>query len=81
MQTKLGDAVPVELASAISASASMLSMWERLRPSCQRSYVKLVAEAKREETRRRRIERVLRMTADYCARHPESRKVSSESSP
>ncbi|MBI4198273.1 MAG: YdeI/OmpD-associated family protein [Chloroflexi bacterium] len=81
MQTKLGDAAPVELTAAISASASMLGMWERLRPSCQHSYVKLVAGAKREETRKWRIERVLRMTVDYCARHPESRKASIESAP
>lgn len=81
METKLGNAVPEDLASAIGASASMLGMWERLRPSCQRSYVKLVMNAKREETRKRRIEGVLRMTADYCARHPESSKASVESAP
>ncbi len=70
MQTKLGIAVPEDLAIALQASRETLQMWDRLRPSCQRRYVEFVMEARKEDTRRRRVSRVLEMTAAYCARHP-----------
>jgi len=69
MNTKLGETIPEDLASALQAGPEMIVMWGKLRPSCQRRYVALVTEAMRVETRKRRIERVLRMTADYYQRH------------
>ncbi len=70
MQTKLGITVPEDLAAALQVSQEMLQMWDRLRPSCQRRYVEFVTEAKKEDTRQRRVNRVLEMTAAYCARPP-----------
>ncbi len=70
MRTKLGQVVPAELALALETYHGMLPMWDRLRPSCQRIYANLVATAKREETRKRRVARVLAMTAAYYGRHP-----------
>lgn len=71
MKTKLGQTVPEELASALGKQPKMLEMWDKLRPSCQRSYSNHVAEAKKPETRQRRVGRVLEMTADYYRRHPD----------
>ncbi|MBI4199663.1 MAG: YdeI/OmpD-associated family protein [Chloroflexi bacterium] len=51
----------------------MVMMWEKLKPSCRSRYVALVTTAKRPETRERRIQSVLRMTADYYRRHHEGR--------
>lgn len=73
MNTKLGEPVPPDLATALIFSAGMIDMWDKLRPSCQRRYVALVTSAKRAETRERRVQSVLRMTADYYRRHRQPR--------
>ncbi len=69
MQTKLGQTIPAELAGAIQKDSHMLTMWDKLRPSCQRGYVRYFDEAKKPETRVRRMERILKQTADYYQRH------------
>ena len=69
MKTKLGQEIPDDLAAALKSDAETLAMWDKLRPSCQRGYVRLVTEAKKPQTRQRRIERALQMTADYYRRH------------
>jgi len=69
MNTKSGETIPTDLASAIGSTAGMAVMWDKLRPSCQKRYVTLVTSAKRPETRERRIQSVLRMAADYYQRH------------
>jgi len=71
MKTKPGTDIPEDLARALKRSHSLLAAWEILRPSCRREYVEYVSEAVKSETRRRRIEIVLRRTAEYAARHPE----------
>ncbi|MBI4301854.1 MAG: YdeI/OmpD-associated family protein [Chloroflexi bacterium] len=74
METKLGQTVPQDLALALQQSADMLTTWDKLRPSCQRTYVKYLDEAKKPETRARRVQRVLKMTADYYRRHQKERQ-------
>ncbi len=69
LKTKLGAAVPADLAASLQENEQMLAMWDGLRPSCQRTYIKYLDEAKKPETRARRIARVLRMTAEYYERH------------
>ena len=69
MKTKLGEEIPVELVLAIEADPEVLAMWDKLRPSCQRRYVALIIEAKKPETRERRVGRVLKMTAEYYKKH------------
>jgi len=68
MKTKLGQAVPADLASAVGRSSKTTEMWGALRPSCQKRFAEHVTEAKRPETRARRVKRVMEMTADYYRR-------------
>src|SRR5438552_1736116 len=68
METKRGEPVPNDLAAALTAEPPMLAMWQKMRPSCQAEYVKYVSEAKKPETRARRIAYVLRQVAEWHAR-------------
>jgi 3-methyladenine DNA glycosylase AlkD len=70
MKTKSGIDVPPDLASALVADAEVLTMWQRLRPSCQREHVGSILDAKRPATRQRRVAAVLEATREWCARHP-----------
>jgi len=49
------DVVPGDLAAAIAATAATRTAWTRLSPAHKREHVKLVIEAKKPETRARRI--------------------------
>jgi hypothetical protein len=55
------DTVPDDLKKAIKASKKASEAWERLRPSHKREHVKAVTEAKKPETRARRIEKAIEM--------------------
>jgi uncharacterized protein YdeI (YjbR/CyaY-like superfamily) len=69
MRTKNGKAVPLALVAALRAKPELYEMWGKLRPSCQCRYVKLVEKAKRPETKARRIDMVVGMTAAWYKRH------------
>ncbi len=69
METKHGEIIPDDLAQALQGDHEMSVMWDKLRPSCQRTYVEFVTEVKKPQTRERRIQRVLKMTRDYYLRH------------
>lgn len=51
--------VPPELAAALAEDAAARARFDRLAPSHRREYATWVAEAKREETRARRVEQTL----------------------
>lgn len=51
--------VPDELASALAEDASARARWDALAPSHRREHANAVADAKRPETRARRVEKVL----------------------
>jgi uncharacterized protein YdeI (YjbR/CyaY-like superfamily) len=68
MKTKKGLKVPEDLAKALN-SGKKKKMWDKLRPSCQREYVEYLVEAKKPETRKNRVEKILKMTKDYYTRH------------
>ncbi|MGA2583484.1 MAG: YdeI/OmpD-associated family protein [Tepidisphaeraceae bacterium] len=68
MKTKSGQAIPEELSAALAKNTGVLKSWNALRPSCQREYLKWVQEAKRPETRQRRIASVLKQTSEYAER-------------
>jgi uncharacterized protein YdeI (YjbR/CyaY-like superfamily) len=53
------DAVPPGLAKALKRSASAAAAWERLRPSMKREHAKSLLEAKKAETRSRRLDKIL----------------------
>jgi len=69
MRTKNGKAVPLALAAVLRAKPELFEMWGKLRPSCQCRYVNLVEKAKRPETKIKRIDMVLDMTAAWHKRH------------
>jgi len=74
MKTKGGIDVPPDLASALAVDAEVLAMWQRLRPSCQREHVASVLDAKRPDTRQRRVAAVIKTTKEWNARHPRAAK-------
>jgi uncharacterized protein YdeI (YjbR/CyaY-like superfamily) len=49
------DAMPAEFAAALRKNRKVSAKYAGLSPSCQREYVRWIAEAKRAETRERRI--------------------------
>jgi hypothetical protein len=54
------DTVPPPLARAIAKSKTARAAWQKLAPSHRREHVRHVNDAKREETRRARIEKIVR---------------------
>jgi 3-methyladenine DNA glycosylase AlkD len=62
--------IPLDLASTLEADPKVFAMWQRLRPSCQREHVASVLEAKRPDTRQRRIAAVVEATIEWNSRHP-----------
>jgi Bacteriocin-protection, YdeI or OmpD-Associated/Domain of unknown function (DUF1905) len=53
------DTVPDDLMRAMRRQPGALAAWQTLRPSLRREHVKSVLEAKKPETRLRRIERIV----------------------
>jgi uncharacterized protein YdeI (YjbR/CyaY-like superfamily) len=66
---KSGQEIPEELRRAISADPERERHWAKARPSCQARYIDYVAEAKKPETRERRVGVVLAQMADFYRRH------------
>jgi uncharacterized protein YdeI (YjbR/CyaY-like superfamily) len=64
------DAVPPDLAKALKRSTSAATAWERLRPSLKREHVKSLLEAKKADTRARRLDKILAT----LAASPDARK-------
>ena len=52
---------PGDLAAALDSDPTALAAYRKLPPSHRREYLEWVDEAKRPETRRRRIEKTVRM--------------------
>jgi hypothetical protein len=55
------DVVPGDLARALKASKSAAAAFKALRPSLRREYVKQILEAKRPETRARRVAKAIEL--------------------
>ena len=64
------DKVPPDLAKAIGKSAATKAAWANLPPSHKREHVKHVLEAKKPETRARRIASTLELLRKTPARTP-----------
>lgn len=62
--TKRGVSVPAELAAAIKSDPTVLAQWNRARPSRQTRYADHVSEARRPETRARRVAAMLEQMAE-----------------
>jgi uncharacterized protein YdeI (YjbR/CyaY-like superfamily) len=55
--------VPAELKAALAKNKRASTAFDKLRPGLQREYTEYVSEAKRAETKQRRIDRILPMIA------------------
>ena len=53
--------VPPELQQALSRNATAKANFDRLGKGCRREYADYIAEAKRDETKLRRLEKILPM--------------------
>jgi hypothetical protein len=53
------DVVPKDLAAALARVSKAASSWEKLAPAVRRGYVKNVIDAKKPETRARRISKIV----------------------
>jgi hypothetical protein len=53
------DTTPADLAQALKGTPRAAAAWEALRPSAKREHVKSVVDAKKSETRARRIEKIV----------------------
>ena len=61
--------MPTEFAAALKKSKAAAKEFEAFSPSCKREYVEWVAEAKRPETRDRRIEQAVEWIAEGKSRN------------
>lgn len=53
--------LPAELAQALGADSALSDAFRGLSPACRREYAEYITEAKKEETRLRRLEKVIPM--------------------
>lgn len=56
--------VPDDLREALSGDAAASAAWDTLAPSCRREYASWIAEAKKADTRARRVAQALPMIAE-----------------
>ena len=61
--------VPQDLQAAIEAAPAAKATWEAFPPSCQREYVEWVTEAKRDETRIKRLNQTIEQLGEGKRRH------------
>lgn len=70
MTTMNGVDVPLELAEALKNRLALKETFERMGAACQREYIQWIGEAKRAETRLKRVEGTLTGIAEWGERHP-----------
>lgn len=73
MRTAKGVLIGDDFARALRANAKALAAFERMPPSHQREYAEAIAEAKKPETRERRILGAIRMILEWGAAREERR--------
>ena len=69
MKTEKGIEIPGDLLTVLEADREALRVFQRMRPSCQREYVQWITDAKKDETRARRLSGVAARIREYGARH------------
>lgn len=65
--------IPVELQNAMNASDLLATKFAALRPGSRREYAEYISEAKRMETKLRRIEKIIPMILEGAALHDQYR--------
>ena len=66
---KAAPEVPAELAAALKKNKLAAKVFEGFSPSCKREYVDWVAEAKREETKMKRVAQAVEWMAEGKSRN------------
>ena len=66
---KVAPEVPAELAAALKKNKAAAKVFEGFSPSCKREYVDWVAEAKREETKQKRVAQAVEWMAEGKSRN------------
>ena len=61
--------IPEALATGLKKQPGAAKQFAAMSPSCRREYCEWIAEAKREETRSRRVDQALAMIAEGKGRH------------
>ncbi len=61
--------IPYELASAFKNDGELKKFFQALPPGCKREYVDYLVEAKKEETRQRRLKKIIPMIKDKKGLH------------
>lgn len=74
MKTKKGVEVPADFASELKKNSDALEAFEAMPPSHQREYVSVIAEAKKPETRQRRIASAIEMILKWNKQRKASSK-------
>ena len=69
MTAKAPIEMPDDFAAALSANATAQATYDGFPPSCRREYLEWVVEAKRPETRQKRITQAVEMMAEGKRRH------------
>jgi uncharacterized protein YdeI (YjbR/CyaY-like superfamily) len=67
--TKPPFTVPQDLQAAIDGAPAAKATWDAFPPSCKREYVEWVTEAKRDETRTKRLNQTIEMLGEGKRRH------------
>ena len=63
--------VPDDLAAALAGDATAQEAWERLAPSHKKQYLYWIGDAKRPETRARRLAETVRRVREGAGREPD----------
>jgi uncharacterized protein YdeI (YjbR/CyaY-like superfamily) len=69
--------VPADLASALRSNAEARAAFHSFSPSCKREYVEWITEAKRDDTRRRRLATALEWISEGKTRNWKHRRRAS----
>jgi len=74
MRTAKNVEIPDDFAAALNENPQALAAFEAMPPSHQREYAEAIAEAKKQETKRKRIEGAIAMILEW-GRQREARKT------
>jgi uncharacterized protein YdeI (YjbR/CyaY-like superfamily) len=61
--------MPRDVVNALGHVKGLLNVFRKMRPSCRMNYIEWITTAKKEGTRKRRIDRLIDEVANYGRRH------------
>ena len=73
-RSKKSVSVPRELQEALASNKRAKTRFDQMSPACRREYAEYIAEAKRDETKARRVKKILPMILEAKGLHDKYRK-------